>query len=107
MGLAYDPNDVLPIPNLKRDLLEEAKQKSMLSDSQNDSEDDDIDMENKPAKIHVAQALEIDAKTPRKRMFRLPNGQVNFITYLLDKYGEDYKVCITSFQMFIRICYKI
>lgn len=107
MGLAYDPNEVLPIPNVKRDLLEEAKQKLMSSDLQNDSEDNDVDTENKPAKIHVARALEIDAKTPRERMFRLPNGQVHFITYLLDKYGEDYKVCITSLQTFIRICQKI
>ncbi|XP_046815480.1 nucleolar protein 16 [Vespa crabro] len=106
MGLAYDPNEVLPIPNVKRDLLEEAKQKFMLSDLQNDSEADDVDMKNKPAKIHVAQALEIDAKTPRERMFRLPNGQVHFITYLLDKYGEDYKAMARDKKNYYQLTWK-
>ena len=48
--------------------------------------------ERPPQKGIVVEELETDAETPRVRQFRLPKGQVERITYLLDKYGEDYKV---------------
>ncbi|KAK2586220.1 hypothetical protein KPH14_001478 [Odynerus spinipes] len=106
MGLAYDPNEVLPIPNVKRELLEEAKQKVLESDTQSESEEGDIDIQRIPTKIHVAQALEADAKAPRERMFRLPNGQVQFITYLLDKYGEDYKAMARDKKNYYQLTWR-
>lgn len=105
MGLAYDTNEVLPIPNVKRALLEEAKQKFVESSMQSESEEES-DVEKVPPKIHVAKALEADAKAPRKRMFRLPNGQVNFITYLLDKYGEDYKAMARDKKNYYQLTWK-
>lgn len=106
MGLAYDPNEVLPIPNVKRELLEEAKRKAMESDEQPESGDEDVDMDSVPKKIHIAQALEADAKAPRERMFRLPNGQVQFITYLLDKYGEDYKAMARDKKNYYQLTWR-
>lgn len=77
MGLCYDPNETLEIPkNLPPDILEMSEVKTE---------------ESPPKKAFVVEALEKDAKTPRVRQFRLPKGQFEFLTYLLDKYGEDYK----------------
>lgn len=45
-----------------------------------------------PAKTHVAMELEADARAPRKKNFRLPNGQVFWLSKLVDKYGEDFQV---------------
>lgn len=44
-----------------------------------------------PTKTFVAEALAKDARAPRKKMFRLPKGQVDWLTYLMDKYDRDYK----------------
>lgn len=91
MGLAYDPNDALKIPNLKREHIEKIlKQKDDNVDEKLQTEEEDVEIA--PIKIHVAQQLEAEAKAPRKRKFMLPNSQVYFLTYLMDKYGEDYKV---------------
>jgi len=40
----------------------------------------------------VVKKLEDFANAPREKTFALPQNQVIFLTYLLDKYGEDYKV---------------
>lgn len=90
MGLAYDPNKVLLIPNKKRELLESVDEMKMDDDSACENNQE----ERIPSKIHVAEELEADAKAPRKRMFRLPKSHVEFITYMLDKYNEDYKAMV-------------
>ncbi|KAI4495409.1 hypothetical protein M0802_008799 [Mischocyttarus mexicanus] len=106
MGLVYDPNETLPVPNVKHDLLEEAKQKMIENGMEIDSEDENVDIKKEPAKVHVAKALEDDAKAPRERMFRLPNGQVQFITYLLDKYGEDYKAMARDKKNYYQLTWR-
>lgn len=73
-----------------------------------------------PQKAFVVEELEKDAKTPRIRQFRLPKGQVQWLTYLLDKYGEDYKVRVHKIlfssiclynnvhnEFFMKICYLV
>ncbi|XP_046659454.1 nucleolar protein 16-like [Homalodisca vitripennis] len=47
--------------------------------------------ERAPEKLHVVTELEEDARAPRERRFALPNSQVQWVTYLMDKYGEDYE----------------
>lgn len=47
-----------------------------------------------PTKSSVVEALAEDARAPRKKMFRLPKGQVEWITYLMDKYGRDYRCMV-------------
>lgn len=91
MGLAYDPNDALKIPNSKREHIEKVlKQKDDDVDEELLTEEEDVEM--LPIKVHVAQQLEAEAKAPRKRKFMLPNSEVYFLTYLMDKYGEEYQV---------------
>lgn len=88
MGLAYDANEALQIPNVKQEMVKEAKRKVA------GNEDRESDHENEgmtATKGHVAEKLEAEAKAPRERRFRLPNGQAQFLTYLIQKYGEDYK----------------
>ena len=83
MGLVYDSNKSLKIPSAK-ELLQ-----PMEHDVESASQDDKI---GQPTKSYVAKELEEDAKAPRVKNFRLPNNQVTWLTYLIDKYGEDYKV---------------
>lgn len=92
MGLAYDPDDVVKIPNTKRELIEEVLKKKDENDEDKLQTEEDVEMI--PPKIHVAQELEAEAKAPRRRTFRLPKNQVYFLTYFMDKYGEDYKVIL-------------
>ncbi|KAJ8924831.1 hypothetical protein NQ315_000985 [Exocentrus adspersus] len=88
MGLSYDPNKTLEIPNTKKEF------KASLLSNENDWEETTVEEEpTQPisSKLHVAEALEADAKAPRERRFQLPKGQVEWITYLMKKYGKDYK----------------
>lgn len=86
MGLSYDPNKTIKIPNNK------AKLKVSIASNKNEEwHEENITEKVKSVKAHVAEELEKDAKAPRAKLFRLPNSQVEWITYLLDKYGDDFK----------------
>ncbi|KMQ97216.1 nucleolar protein 16-like protein [Lasius niger] len=87
MGLAYDANEVVQIPNAKHEMLEEARRIVREDESLSDHEAEDAT----PAKNYVAEKLEAEAKAPRERLFKLPKGQAQFFTYLIKRYGEDYK----------------
>ncbi|GFG32631.1 hypothetical protein Cfor_08576, partial [Coptotermes formosanus] len=82
MGLVYDANKALKIPSAK-ELLQ-----PMEHDGESVGPDNEI---SQSAKSYVAKELEMDAKVPRVKNFRLPNNQVTWLTYLIDKYGENYK----------------
>ncbi|CAG9857066.1 unnamed protein product [Phyllotreta striolata] len=81
MGLAYDPNKSIKIPQTKKTL------KKLLMNNQNSDDEEGPVV----SKAHVVEALEEDAKAPREKKFRLPKGHVEWITYLVEKYGDDYK----------------
>ncbi|KAL7301845.1 hypothetical protein TKK_0005452 [Trichogramma kaykai] len=83
MGLAYDPNKVIKMPDSTKDVLLKSIEKS----GENYKNTKTII----PTKPYVAKSLEEDAKHPRVRLFRLPKNEVSFATYMLDKYGDDYK----------------
>ncbi|XP_011693283.1 PREDICTED: nucleolar protein 16 [Wasmannia auropunctata] len=89
MGLAYDANETVRIPNVKHEMLEEAKRKVAGDEDPSDREDEGTDVT--AAKSHVAEKLEAEAKAPRERLLRLPKGQAEFFVYLIKKYGEDYE----------------
>lgn len=90
MGLAYDANEAVQIPNVKHEMVEEAKRKITGNEDPSDHENEEMNVT--AAKSHVAEKLEAEAKAPRKRLLKLPKGQAHFLTYLLNKYGEDYEV---------------
>ncbi|CAK1585264.1 unnamed protein product [Parnassius mnemosyne] len=89
MGLANDPNKVIKIPNFKQEKLKQAKE--IVSKGESGILETEEETSQIPIKKEVAEKLEKEAKAPRERRFKLPKGQVEFITYLLDKYGHDYK----------------
>ncbi|XP_045769384.1 nucleolar protein 16 [Maniola jurtina] len=90
MGLASDPNKAISIPSFKEEKLRKAL--AIVNNAESDLEEEQEVVVPRPApKIRVAEQLEQEAKAPRERRFMLPKGQVEFITYLLDKYGHDYK----------------
>lgn len=52
----------------------------------------DVDCEERTApKAKIAEELEREANMPREKGYRLPKNQVEYLTYLIDKYGDDYK----------------
>ncbi|XP_076644667.1 nucleolar protein 16 [Halictus rubicundus] len=104
MGLSYDPNETLKIPNAKRELIKEAKRKVVEPEEAVWQEEEDVDME--PMKAHVVKELEAEAKAPRERLFRLPNSVVNFLTYLMDKYEEDYKAMARDKKNYDQMTWK-
>lgn len=95
MGLAFDVNKVLGLPNNKR---ERVLMKKKLANGF--VEEDNSDAEQAPAegslirksKKHVAEGLEQDSKALRESNYKLPNGQVKWISYLMDTYGLNYKL---------------
>jgi hypothetical protein len=84
MGLAYDSNKALKIPSAK-ELLQ-----PMEVDEKKSNYDDEMSL---PRKSYVTKELENDAKAPRVKNLKLPSNQVTWLTYLMNKYKEDYKVC--------------
>lgn len=86
MGLTADPNEIFKIPNSKKQALENV---SSVRATGKFLEENIL---KPPSKVYVAESLEKEAKTPRERMFKLPKNQVQFVTYMMDKYGDDYKV---------------
>lgn len=86
MGLSYDPNKKIHNLNTKQEMLKEAVRKV----KENSSDEDEMDVT--PSKNYVAEKLEAEIKAPKHRRLKLPKQQAQFLTYLIQKYGEDYKV---------------
>ncbi|XP_058059368.1 nucleolar protein 16 [Anopheles bellator] len=89
MGLAYDVNRVIPIPNAKRMMKQmeaafsEEPDEVLLAENEKKTK--------RPAqKQHVADQLEEDAKEFSGIRFRLPRPQVRQIMMMVDRYGFDY-----------------
>lgn len=90
MGLAYDANETVETSDVTSEMrLEEDERKSLGNENSNHESRATCAAS---AKNSVAEALEADAKVPRKRLLRLPKGQAELLTYLVKKYGEDYEV---------------
>lgn len=89
MGLSSDPNRTIPITSSSRIVT--------VSSQSNDSgnwEETDLESQTVVPKKYIVDALEQEAKALRVKRFRLPKGQVEWITYLMDKYGTDYKAMV-------------
>ncbi|XP_065083304.1 nucleolar protein 16 [Ochlerotatus camptorhynchus] len=89
MGLAFDVNKTIPVPNAKQNRLKLAKYVNGFLEE--DAFETEADERNPPSKIHVAERLEKDSKEFVEIRFRLSKGQVKYITGLIDTYGFNYK----------------
>lgn len=95
MGLVFDINKSMGMPNSKAERVKFTKKLFNGFTEEDQSEESDIGDEaeasEKFPKHHVVEGLERDSKEYRESKFRLPKGQVKFISYLIDKYGLNYK----------------
>lgn len=89
MGLAFDVNKTMPVPNAKQNRLQLGKFVNGFL------EEDTSEMEAveqvPPSKIHVAEKMEKDSQQFVEIHFRLSKGQVKYICGLIDTYGFNYK----------------
>lgn len=99
MGLAYDANEAVRIPNAKQEILEEAKRNIAGNEDSSDHEDERVHAI--ATKSYVAEELEAEAKAPRERLLKLPKGQAQFLVYLINKYDEDYEVRLSARRVVI------
>jgi hypothetical protein len=95
MGLVFDVNKTMKIPNSRAERVRVAKKlaNGFVEEDQSDVEDEGEDETNceKFPKQHVVDTLEKESKEFRESRFRLPKGQIKFVSYLIDKYGLNYK----------------
>lgn len=103
MGLAFDVNRTLGVPNNKKERLNFVKK--LLNDELDEEIEETPKTKNRP-KIHVMSNLEEDAKTLRVSKFRLPKGQVKFISYMMDKYGLNYKQMVKDAKNYDQLTWR-
>ena len=76
MGLSADPNKTIKIPKTK-DIIASNSVEASTSTS--------------GTKRHVVNALEREACQPQEKTLRLSEPEVRYCTFMMDKYGDDYK----------------
>jgi len=83
MGVAFDANNVVPKISSKMKMVKEMKKKKGM-------EVDDNEEEGMMRKSEVIARLEDEAKFEAKQTFRFTPTQVQLISYMMDKHGEDW-----------------
>merc|ERR1719222_1577802 len=83
MGVAFDANNVVPKISSKMKMVKEMKKKKGM-------EVDDNEEEGMMRKSEVISRLEDEAKFEAKQTFRFTPTQVQLITYMMDKHGDDW-----------------
>lgn len=93
MGLVYDVNKAMGLPNFKADRLKKTKLvNGFAEEDQSGSESDEDGSIGEQFPNHqVVDELEKNANALRESKFRLPKGIVKFVEYLIDKHGLNYK----------------
>uniref|UniRef100_A0A182PG06 Nucleolar protein 16 n=1 Tax=Anopheles epiroticus TaxID=199890 RepID=A0A182PG06_9DIPT len=86
MGLAYDVNRAIPIPNVKRQI----KEMELELSGQKVSSDKASSSKVHP-KQYVAARLEEDANEFAGTRFRMARSMVRFITAMIDRHGFNYQ----------------
>lgn len=113
MGLAFDTNKALSVPNnrdhrkhiirvvngfVEEDDLD-IKKEEMIDDEEVFGDIDKSQNNSKTrVKAFVAEKLERDANEYVESRFRLPKGVVKQVSYYMDKYGLDYKAMARDSQ---------
>ncbi|XP_055547664.1 nucleolar protein 16 [Wyeomyia smithii] len=95
MGLAFNVNKALPVPNAKQERLQLTRYVNGFLEEDNCDEDalrpSKTGKTRKPPKVFVRQQLEKDANEYVESRFRLPKGQVQYVTNFIDAHGFNYK----------------
>lgn len=101
MGLAYNANETFKVSSS----IEQSVPGKILR-THSSEEEEVINKQIKPTKLHVLETLRQEAQAPRVRLFRLPKSQVTFLTYLLKKYGDDYKAMAKDKKNYDQMTWK-
>jgi len=83
MGVAFDANIVVPKISSKQKMVKEMKKKKGMEVDENE----EVGVKRKS---EVVAKLEDEAKFEAKQTFRFTPTQVQLITYMMDKHGEDW-----------------
>lgn len=89
IGLGYDPNKVIAIPNSKQERLHLIKKLHGFVEEENNIGDPSAATQERP-KGFVMEQLEADANALRVSNFRLPKGLVAQLSYMMDKHHLNY-----------------
>lgn len=89
IGLGYDPNKVIAIPNAKQERLQLIKKLHGFVEEDNIDDDPGTTTQQRP-KGFVMEQLEADANALRESNFRLPKGLVAHLSYMMDKHHFNY-----------------
>ena len=103
MGLSLNPNKSLSEPNLYQrieSIGEDKKKKKKKKSKTKKNTQNDSKVEKKSK---VIEDLETIANKPPDKKFHFGPQNVKFCVYLIEKYGEDYKVFILNYYLIIFI----
>merc|ERR1712156_262260 len=82
MGVAFDANNVVPKISSKKNMVKDMKKKKGIEVAEEDGV--------VKGKSEVISRLEDEAKYEAKQTFRFTPTQVQLITYMMDKHGDDW-----------------
>lgn len=85
MGLSSDPNKTLGVPKAIKNIAAVPEDLEMM-------EVEEARKLEKESKKLVAEKLEEEATKSKGKNFRFGPDQIKFLVYLIEKYGDDYKV---------------
>ncbi|XP_054747282.1 nucleolar protein 16 [Anastrepha obliqua] len=105
MGLASDPNKVVPIPNFKESRLKTVKVVNGFVEEEMDDEELKEKVTDRP-RGYVIEQLEASATAPREKLLRLPKNSVDHLSYFLDKYKFNYKAMVTDRRNYLQWTWK-
>lgn len=108
MGLVFDINKSMGMPNYRADRLKTAKlANGFIEEDQSASEDEEeTSSVQKFPKQRVVEELESQSKELRESKFRLPKGVVVFVSYLIDKYGLNYKKMVKDHKNYDQFTWR-
>ena len=84
MGIVMSATELMPIVSTKKSMVK--KMKKMKNGS-----NDDVANKVQVTRPEVVEKLVQEANVERKQNFRFSSQQVKFITYMMDKHGDDYE----------------
>ena len=84
MGIVMSATELMPIISTKKSMVK--KMKKMKNGS-----NDDVANKVQVTRPEVVEKLVQEANVERKQNFRFSSQQVKFITYMMDKHGDDYE----------------
>lgn len=95
MGLAYNANETVKIASTKQQFIQRAKGNVKYENGELvEEEEKKPENPKKKEESVVVRALETEANNEEGRMktFRFPKEDVRFITYMMRRHGDDFKV---------------